>query len=109
MRGFFLLALFLSFYFGMPPAIAVVSPTASDQSTSTPHQQTPHCGATVADDVNQARQSLASNSANSEHDALACLIEAIDRINTDSLAAIRSDGDRVLSVPTTTKAPMVKP
>jgi hypothetical protein len=100
MRGFFLLlAILMLFDLGMPPAVAAASSNASDQTTSTTNQQSSRCGATVADAVKQARLSLRNNVAESERAALACLIEAVSRLNTQAITKTRGDGDVVLSVP----------
>ena len=102
MRGFFFSIVLFYFIFGMPPAIAASSSNASEQTAPTTNKLSPRCGATVADDVNRARQSLVSNTRNSERVALACIIEAIDKLDSGSLSATRSDGDRVLAVPAST-------
>ena len=59
------------------------------------------CGDTVAANLQHARESLAAKTSEAQHAALACLIEALDKINTSSVSAIRSDGDRVIAMPVT--------
>lgn len=76
--------------------LAPMAAFASDQPATKPASQ---CGATVADALKQARLSLRNKDAGSERVVLACLIEAVDRLDAQTPTATRADGNRVLTVP----------
>jgi hypothetical protein len=100
MRAFVLLAFLLLFDLEMFPAFAASSSNSPDQIASATNQQTASCGATVADALKQARVALGSNNTGSERAALACLIEAVSRLNTQAVVKTpAADGHPVLAVP----------
>lgn len=96
MRCFFLV-LFLVF-----PVSAIAANATSDQSAAIASHSASNCGATIADELKQARASLTKKDAGSERAALGCLIEAVTRIEAENPAAVRGDGNRVLTAPTST-------
>ena len=59
----------------------------------------PSCGTTIADHLQIARQSLTANTPQADHVTLACLTDAMAKLDTGSITATRRDGQRIIAVP----------
>jgi hypothetical protein len=70
-------------------------------SASQPAQSAsaPSCGTTVDEKLAAARKALQANDT-ATRTAIACLIEAVSALETQSLSTVRKDGTHVIAVPT---------